>query len=159
MNMILLKQVCILSALCGAILGILSLIPYINFFTFTALLLCLSAVILVYMKKNNRIGILDLREGAIFGGVIGFVSFLAFSAVYIPLNTLIGLVFKSSNNFVKYFFENGFGGIIVLGMLIIFIAMLSALMNGFAGLSTAYVYEVLTGMKKESNESVNFEIK
>ena len=44
-------------------------------------------------------------------------------------------------------------------MLIFFIALLSALMNAFAGLATSYVYELLTGLKKESNDSVDFEIK
>ena len=57
------------------------------------------------------------------------------------------------------FFFNSFGSIIVLIMLIFFIALLSALMNAFAGLATSYVYELLTGLKKESNDSVDFEIK
>ena len=38
-------------------------------------------------------------------------------------------------------------------------ALLSALMNAFTGLVTAYIYEFLTGIKKESNESIDFEIK
>ena len=38
---------------------------------------------------------------------------------------------------------------------------ISALFNGFAGLVTAYVYEMITGIKKENNQnsSVDFEIK
>ena len=44
-------------------------------------------------------------------------------------------------------------------MLVFFAALISALMNAFAGLATSYVYEILTGFKKEENESVNFEIK
>ena len=46
-------------------------------------------------------------------------------------------------------------------LLIIFMAGISALFNGFSGLVTAYVYELLTGIKKapDENTSIDFEIK
>ncbi len=45
-------------------------------------------------------------------------------------------------------------------MLIIFVGLLSALMNAFTGLVTAYVYEALSGIKKEeNNENIDIEIK
>ena len=53
-------------------------------------------------------------------------------------------------------------GFFVLVMIMLFLAVLSALMNSFAGLVTAYIYEILTGIKKEEkelNESIDFEIK
>ena len=50
-------------------------------------------------------------------------------------------------------------GFFVLVMILLFLALLSALMNAFAGLTTAYAYEILSGMKKEQNENVDFEIK
>ena len=45
-------------------------------------------------------------------------------------------------------------------LLIILMAGISALFNGFAGLVTAYVYELITGMKKdaEENNTVDFRI-
>ena len=160
MNEIILKQIAILSAIAGGALGALSLIPYVNIFTLTILFLCVAAFVLVYMKRENLIGIFDLREGAIFGSIVGFVSFVAASVVYIPIDLLLGIIplpILQSHFFLKYFF-NSFGGILVLLMLV-FAALISALMNAFAGLATSYVYEILTGFKKEENESVNFEIK
>lgn len=161
MNEIILKQIAILSAIAGGALGALSLIPYVNIFTLTILFLCVAAFVLVYMKRENLIGIFDLREGAIFGSIVGFVSFVAASVVYIPIDLLLGIIplpILQSHFFLKYFF-NSFGGILVLLMLVFFAALISALMNAFAGLATSYVYEILTGFKKEENESVNFEIK
>lgn len=158
MNLLLVKQTAILSAILGGILGVLTLIPIINGLAFLVLVLCISAVVLVYMKKNELIGIIDLREGALLGGVIGFVSFIAFSIVFIPLVSIIGLIFVKYNSYgVLYLLKAS--GFFVLIMLVIFLAVLSALMNAFSGLATAYFYEVLSGFKKEENENIDFEIK
>lgn len=157
MNLLLLKQVSILSAIFGVGLAVLALIPYINLFVVTILMVFLSAVILVFMKQKNKIGIFDLREGSVFGALIGFVSFIAFSIIYTPLDMLLGLLpFRTS---ILTLFFNSFGSFVVLVMLIIFIALLSALMNAFSGLCTSYIYEVISGFKKEENENIEFEIK
>lgn len=168
-NILLLKQIAILSAIAGGALAVVSIIPYINVFSFTILMLFLSGGVLYYMKRNNMIGIFDLREGSIFGAVVGFVSFIAFSVVFIPLDIILSLLTKGfhallsfmpvHSSFLLYFFNN-FGGFIVLIMLIIFVALLSALMNAFTGLVTAYVYEALSGIKKEeNNENIDIEIR
>ncbi len=168
-NILLLKQIAILSAIAGGALAVVSIIPYINVFSFTILMLFLSGGVLYYMKRNNMIGIFDLREGSIFGAVVGFVSFIAFSVVFVPLDIILSLLTKGFHallsfipvhtSFLLYFFNN-FGGFIVLIMLIIFVGLLSALMNAFTGLVTAYVYEALSGIKKEeNNENIDIEIK
>ncbi len=158
-NELLLKQVAILSAIAGGALGILTIFPYINIFSVSILVICLAAGILVYMKRENLIGIFDMKEGAILGAVIGFVSFIAAAIVYTPIDIILGLIPFFKAHFIMRFFFNSFGSVIVLLMLVFFIALLSALMNAFAGLATSYVYELLTGLKKESNDSVDFEIK
>lgn len=158
MNLLLLKQTSILSAILGAILGVLTTIPFVRNFTFMILILFIGAVVLVYMKKNDLIGIFDVKEGAVLGAVIGFVSFIAFSIVFVPLTSLIGLVFKSYYTYGLTYMLRA-SGFFVLVMLVGFLGLLSALMNAFSGLVTAYVYEVLLGIKKEQNESMEFEIK
>ena len=168
-NILLLKQIAIISAIAGGAIAVVSIIPYINVFSFTILMLFLSGGVLYYMKRNNMIGIFDLREGSIFGAVVGFVSFIAFSVVFVPLDIILSLLTKGFHallsfipvhtSFLLYFFNN-FGGFIVLIMLIIFVGLLSALMNAFTGLVTAYVYEALSGIKKEeNNENIDIEIK
>lgn len=158
-NELLLKQVAILSAIAGGALGLLTIFPFINIFSVTILVICLASGILVYMKRENLIGIFDMKEGAILGGVIGFVSFIAATVVYLPCDLILGLIPIFKAHFIMRFFFNSFGSFIVLMMLVFFVALLSALMNAFAGLATSYVYEILTGLKKESNESINFDIK
>lgn len=160
MNPLLVKQTAVLSAILGGILGVLTLIPFVRNFSFMVLILCISAVIIVYMKKHDLIGIIDVKEGALLGGIIGFVSFIAFSIVFIPLVALVGLIFKNYYTYgISYMLK--VSGFFVLILLVLFMGALSALMNAFAGLVTAYVYEILSGIKKEDkeNENVDFEIK
>lgn len=161
MNLLLLKQLSILSAFAGAILGFITVIPYLSFISFMILILCLSAFILAYLKQNDLIGIISIREGCIFGAVIGFVSFIAFSIVYTPISMLLGWLIPAYTQGFLRFFLSSFGSFIVMVLLIILMAGISALFNGFAGLVTAYVYELITGIKKENNQnsSVDFEIK
>ncbi len=160
MNQLIIKETAILSAILGAILGVITLIPFVRTFSFLLLILCLSAVVIIYMKKNDLIGIIDVREGAILGAIMGFVSFVAFSIVFIPIAALLGTIFKTYYlGWLTMLLKAS--GFFVLVMIVIFMGILSALMNAFAGLVTAYVYEILTGIKKEEkqNEQIDFEIK
>ena len=160
MNILLLKQIALFSALVGGVIGIITLIPFIGTLAFLTLRLFLSAIIIVYLKKNNLVGNIDLKEGAIIGAVIGFASFIAFAIVFMPISAIIGLIFKSYyvGHLLTMFITN-FGGFFVMIMLLIFIAIISALMNAFSGVVTAYIYELLSGLKKAENENIDFEIK
>jgi len=161
MNILLLKQLAIISAFAGAILGVATIIPYISFITFMVLILFLAAFVLTYMKQNDLIGIISIREGCIFGAIIGFVSFIAFSIIYTPISMLIGWILPNYTQGFLRFFLNSFGSFIVMILLMILMAGISALMNGFAGLVTAWVFELISGNKKENNENntIDFEIK
>lgn len=161
MNLLLLKQLSILSAFAGAILGLITIIPYVSMISFWILILCLSAFILAYLKQNDFIGIISVREGCIFGAVIGFVSFIAFSIVYTPISMILGALIPSYTQGFLRFFMSSFGSIVVMILIMILMAGISALFNGFAGLVTAYVYELISGVKKEANENntIDFEIK
>lgn len=160
MNPIIIKQTAILSAILGGVLGILTLIPFVGSISFLILILAVSAVVIIYMKRNDLIGIIDVKEGAILGALTGFVSFIAFSIVFVPIIALIGLIFPNYYNYgITYMIK--ISGFFVLILIVVFLAILSALMNAFSGLVTAYVYEVLTGIKKEEKEeeNIDFEIK
>ena len=161
MNLLILKQLAILSVFAGVILGLITIIPYVSFVSFMVLLLFLSGIIIAYLKQNDLIGIINIREGCIYGAVIGFVSFLAFSVVYTPVSMLLGWIFPTYTQGFMRFFLNSFGSLIVMCFLIIFMAGISALFNGFTGMVTAWIYELITGVKKENdqNSSVDFEIK
>ncbi len=161
MNLLLLKQLSILSGFAGVILGLVTIVPYISLFSFLILITCLSAFVLVYLKQNELIGLISVREGCIFGAVIGFVSFIAFSVVYAPISMLLGWLFTSYTQGFLRFFMTSFGSVVVMILLMILMAGISAMFNGFTGLVTVYVYELITGVKKnpDENTSVDFEIK
>jgi uncharacterized membrane protein len=160
MNLLLLKQLSILSAFAGAILGFITVIPYVSMFSFLILILFLSAFVLAYLKQNDLIGIISIREGCIFGAVIGFVSFMAFSVVYTPISMLLGWLVPAYTQGFLRFFMTSFGSFVVMILLMILMAGISALFNGFAGLVTAWVYELISGVKKEADENntVDFRI-
>ena len=161
MNLLLLKQISLISIFAGAVLGFVTVVPYLSLLSFLLLIVCLSAFVIVYLKQNDLIGIISVREGCIFGALIGFVSFIAFSIVYTPISMLLGWLFPSYTQGFLRFFLTSFGSFIVMVLLMILMAGISALFNGFTGLVTAYVYELITGIKKENNQnsSVDFEIK
>lgn len=159
MNQIILKQTAILSAILGGILGLLTLIPFVQGFSFLFLFIGVAALVIIYMKKNDLIGIIDVKEGMALGAIIGLVSFLAFSIVFIPLVTILGVILRlfhlHYNMFgLDIFIQSGF---FVLLIIIVFMGGLSALTNAFTGLVTAYFYEVLTGVKKEEKQEENFD--
>ena len=160
MNILLLKQVALFSAMIGGVIGIITLIPFIGTLSFLTLILFLSAIIIVYLKRHDLLGIIDMREGAILGAVIGFSSFIAFFVVFAPLSILIGLLIRTYyvGHLLRMFITD-FGGFFVMILLLFFLALISALMNAFSGLTTAYVYELLSGLKKAENENIDFEIK
>ena len=161
MNLLLLKQLSILGLLVGAIIGLVATIPFLFWICILIAMFWISAFVLIYLKKQELIGIINVREGSIFGALIGFVAFIAFSLTFVPITTVLGLIFKSYSLDVLGFFMNDFGSFIVLILLIISTAGLAALFNGFTGLITAYVFELISGIKKEGNENntIDFEIK
>ena len=53
MNLLLIKQLAIISAFAGIILGLITVIPYISLFSFIILISCISVFVLVYLKQND----------------------------------------------------------------------------------------------------------
>lgn len=162
MNLLLLKQLSLISLFAGMILGLFAILSYPTFIISTlVLILWLSAFVIVYLKRNDLIGIINVKEGCIFGAIIGFVSFGGFSIIFAPISMLLGFVLPNYTLGFLRFFMGNVGSFVVMIFLLLFIAGISALFNGFTGLVTAYVYELLTGVKKENNAntSIDFEIK
>ena len=112
---LLLKQMGMLSSVLGLVLGVITIIPFICNFSFFALIVLSAPIILVYMKKLDMIGILDIRQGAMYGAIIGFISFVAFSVSFVPLATIIGFIYKGSYYLgVSLLFRTGFFVLIMI---------------------------------------------
>lgn len=154
-NKLLIKQMATLSGVLGLILGVLTIIPFICNFSFFALIVLAAPIILFYMKKLDMIGILDVKQGAMYGAIVGFVSFLAFSVSFVPLATVVGLLYKGSFYLgVSLLVRSGF---FVIVMMVFFVAILAALMNAFSGLVTIYIYNQIEQKPEESKTDINIE--
>lgn len=150
---LLLKQMSMLSSVLGLILGVLTVIPFICNFSFFALIVLAAPLVLIYMKKLDMVGLLDIRQGAMYGAVIGFISFIAFSVSFVPLATIIGFIYKGSYYLgVSLLFRSGF---FVLIMMVFFVAILAALMNAFSGLVTVYLYNQFEQKPEESKTDID----
>lgn len=152
---LLLKQMGMLSAILGLVLGVLTIIPFICNFSFFALFVLAAPIIMIYMKKLEMIGILDIRQGAMYGAIIGFISFLGFAVSFVPLATIIGFIYKGSFYLgVSLLFRSGF---FVLIMMVFFVAILAALMNAFSGLVTMYIYNQIEQKPEENKTDIQIE--
>src|SRR5574344_130054 len=126
-NKLLIKQIAILSSILGLILGVITIIPYLGFLSFFVCVFFASTLVLWYLKKLNLIGILTPKDGGIYGLISGFIVFIGFCITFLPLSALIGY-------FVRGYFYSGIlflfqMGIVILAMMIIFVALISALFN------------------------------
>ena len=152
---IILKQVCVLGGLLGLVLGLITIIPLINGLSFLALMLFAAPVVLVYMKKLEMIGILDIKQGCIYGAIIGFVSFIGFSISFLPLATILALIFKGTfYSGIKVLFTSG---VFVLVTMVLFVAILSALFNGFSGAITTYIYSQIESKPNDSSTNIDIQ--
>lgn len=149
-NTMFLKQMSIFSIMLGIGIGLITSIPFIGPFVFILYFLTFSAWMIVYLKKNNILGDISVKEGGIMGAVIGITSFLGFCVSFLPICIIKGFVV---NNFLGTIIINGFSNSLMFITLIFFIvlcALLSSLMNCFSGGVTAYVYEVLKTLNDEN---------
>ncbi len=154
-NKIFLKRLSILSGVMGLILGIITIIPFICNFSFFALILLSAPILFIYLKKLSLLGYVEPKQGAIYGAIIGFISFIGFSISFVPLATIIGFIYKGSFYLgVSLLFRSG---IFVTIMMVLFVAILAALMNAFSGLVTMYIYNQIETKPEEAKTNIEIQ--
>lgn len=141
MNILFVKQISILSLIFGAILGVITLIPYIGILSFLVCTFAAGSLVIYYMQKIELLGEFDTKAWTIYGAISGFVCFIGFCLSFVPLAALIGLFAKTSFYLgISIMFRLGFFLTIAMSF---FIAVLAAIMNGFGSMTTSYVIELL----------------
>ena len=136
------RPVLMISAIIGGFLGLLLLIPIVNFFVIIFFGL-IGGLTIYILKRKTLVGILTLNDGAIIGAIAGFISSFAASVIYIPLAFILGNFFPM--------FTIGFSmnvpfwvasfNIFVVFMIISFIGFLNAIFCSFSGIIAAFIYE------------------
>ena len=134
----LLKIITIVCLLTGAIMGVLALIPFLSFGVLTLLMFIIAPFVIIYFKNLNLIKDIEIDQGIFCGGISGFIAFIGFSITFFPLAFIIDIIFKTQTFLWVSIVSKSF---LFLSGIIIFTAMLSALLNMFTGFLTAYVYQ------------------
>lgn len=151
MNRPILKIMFLLSIFLGIVSGLLTIVPYIGEIVFWLLITVAAPLVIIFMTRVKLLEISTVRQSAVIGGLIGFVSFLAFSAIYIPIVVVLAKFFNYSSNIgVSMFLSNATLGLVIL--LAIFMAVLSATINSFSGFVTYYLIEFNKSVKSEQSE-------
>lgn len=147
-NMSLLKVIILMSTLLGLIVGLLSPVPYLGAAAFIVLL-CFSAPIVLGMLLRIRVLRIDnISESALLGAIVGFISYLAFSVIYMPI---VMILYKAFNYYVNYGITLVLNNtnLFVIVMVSIFMGILSASINAFSGFLTYYTAEALKNIKNK----------
>lgn len=136
----LIKIMTIVCLIIGAIMGIIALIPFLSFWILLLLMLAIAPFIIIYFKNLKLIGNIDIEQGMFYGGISGFIAFIGFSLTFFPIAFIIDLIFKTQTFlWVSIVFKN----FIFLPAIVIFTALLSAILNMFSGFITVYIYQYI----------------
>lgn len=154
MDKSLLKLILLISAFLGVVFGILTATPYIGEIAFW-ILLCFAAVIeMLFLMKVKLLELFTVNESAVIGGIIGFVSFMVFCIVYIPIVAILYKFFNYSTNYgVSMILGNANFGILLI--LSVFMSVLSATINAFMGFITFYIKEFIKTLDKNEEKRRN----
>ena len=159
MNKIILKKMCGLAIIFGAIGGALCVLPFVGLFTFLLIICFLAPVVFIILKRNRHLGVFESKESALYGAIIGFVGFVAYSIVMVPLAAIFSWVNAMWFHKMAWFsimnvlFGMGFSGFIMLVMLLFLVGLLAAIMNAFCAMITAGVYQMLEGNPQKNDDA------
>lgn len=143
-DFILLKQISVLSVFFGALLGFVTLIPFIGTFSIVFLFCFIAPLVIWNLVKYNCLSLTSIKDSVITGAISGFVSYLGFSIIYIPISVVLMKFFNLSANYgigITLMNANFF----ILVVLSVFMGVLSATVNAFTGFLTFYILEIIKG--------------
>ena len=146
-NFILLKQIAILSAFFGAVLGALTLIPYLGVISFVFLICFISPLVIWILVKYNCLSLSSIKDSVITGAISGFIAYMGFSIIYVPISVILMKLFHISANIgVGYMLGNA--SFFLLLILSLFMGVLGATVNAFTGFLTFYVLDFINSIEK-----------
>ena len=85
MNKLLFQQITFFSSVLGGLLALITLLPFIGQIGFFILMCFASVVVILLMMKLELIEFYEVKESVVVGALIGAISYIAFSIIYIPI--------------------------------------------------------------------------
>lgn len=147
-NFILLRQICILSIFFGGIIGLMTLLPFIGTLSIIFLICFIAPLVIWILVKYNCLNLTSIKESVVVGAISGFVSYLAFSVIFIPISIILFKFFGlASNQGIGLMLNNA--NFFILVVLSVFMAVLGATVNAFTGFLTFYVIEFINSVTKK----------
>lgn len=144
---VLLRQICVLSLFFGALCGLVTLIPFIGTLSFIFLICFMAPLVLWVLIKYNCITLTSIKDSIINGAIVGFVSYIGFSVIFLPISVILVKVFHIASNMgIGLMLQNA--NFFILVVLSMFMGVLSATVNAFTGFLTFYVMEFVNSFKK-----------
>lgn len=151
MDKSLLKLILLISAFIGGLGGILTFIPYVGQAVFWILLCFASVLVMVFLMRTKLLELYTVQESVTIGAIVGFVSFMVFCVVYVPVVIILLKLFNYYSNYgVAVILQSANFWIILI--LSVFMAILSATINAFTGFLTFYVNEFMKTLDKNEEK-------
>ena len=98
-NYVLLRQISVLSIFFGALLGAITLIPYVGILSFIFLICFISPIVIWILVKYNCLSLSSIKDSVIVGALAGFVSYMGFSIIYVPISVILMKFFHIAANY------------------------------------------------------------
>lgn len=98
-NYVLLRQISVLSIFFGALLGAITLIPYVGTLSFIFLICFISPIVIWILVKYNCLSLSSIKDSVIVGALAGFVSYMGFSIIYVPISVILMKFFHIAANY------------------------------------------------------------
>lgn len=144
---VLLRQICVLSLFFGALCGLVTLIPFIGTLSFIFLICFMAPLVLWVLIKYNCLSLTSIKDSIINGAIVGFVSYIGFSVIFLPISVILVKVFHIASNMgIGLMLQNA--NFFILVVLSMFMGVLSATVNAFTGFLTFYVIEFVNSFRK-----------
>lgn len=146
-NWILLRQITVLSAFFGLLIGAVTLIPYVGIVSFIFLICFIAPLVISILIKFNCLSLTSIKDSIIVGAIAGFVAYMGFSVIYIPISVILMKFFHLAANYgVGFMLQNA--GFFILVVVSVFMGVLGATVNAFSGFLTFCVLDLLSSLKK-----------
>lgn len=150
MDRVVVKNLIIISAILGVILGTLGAVPYIGIWLFIFAILFSAPVTMVYLIMDSKLDLTTIQNSIITGAITGFCSCIFFSCAYSILTAIIfNFAHYSNNKILTSIIINS--PMWLLAVFIIFIAVVSATVNAFSGLATYYIINYIRDMYEKNH--------
>ena len=125
------KTILILSSIIGASLAVLALIPFIIKLAIFCLIFAVSLIVLLYLRQKLDYTVMTAKDSLVIGSLSGFVSFVVFSCIFIPLVYLLNLFVPISymGGLVLMLKLSSFALIV---MFVLFLSLIGVIFNAFS---------------------------